>query len=56
MIGEQTEFDKMLFGKRDEEMAKKIVSVLEKQAGTYFLVVGAVLFWRYFLLCCGTDY
>ena len=42
MEGEQTEFDQMLFGKRDEEMAKKIVSVLENQAGTYFLVVGAV--------------
>ena len=41
MEGEQTEFDQMLFGKRDEEMAKKIVSVLENQAGTYFLVVGA---------------
>ena len=41
MEGEQTEYDQMLFGKRDEEMAKKIVSVLENQAGTYFLVVGA---------------
>jgi uncharacterized protein len=41
MEGEQTEFDQMLFGKRDEEMAKKIVSVLENQVGTYFLVVGA---------------
>ena len=41
MEGEPTEYDQMLFGKRDEEMAKKIVSVLENQAGTYFLVVGA---------------
>ena len=41
MEGEQSEFDQMLFGKRDEEMAKKIVSVLENEAGTYFLVVGA---------------
>lgn len=39
--GEQSEFDQMLFGKRDEEMAKSIVSVLEEQAGTYFLVVGS---------------
>ena len=41
MEGEPTEFNQMLFGKRDEEMAKKIVSVLEEDQGTYFLVVGA---------------
>ena len=29
MEGEQTEFDKMLFGKRDEEMAKKIVVAVD---------------------------
>jgi uncharacterized protein len=39
--GEPTEYSQMLFGKRDVEMAKKIVTVLEEEQGTYFLVVGA---------------
>lgn len=31
----------MLFGERDEQMAKKIMNVLEEEEGTYFVVVGA---------------
>ncbi|ATP40227.1 conjugal transfer protein TraB [Solibacillus sp. R5-41] len=39
--GDQSEFNAMLFGKRDEDMAQKIATVLEEDEGTYFLVVGA---------------
>ena len=39
---EPSELNKMLFGVRDEEMAKKIMTLLEsKEKGTYFVVVGA---------------
>ena len=41
MEGDTSEFNQMLFGKRDEEMAAKLVDVLEKQPGTFFVVVGA---------------
>lgn len=41
MEGDTSEFNQMLFGKRDENMANSIVTVLEEQEGTYFLVVGA---------------
>lgn len=41
MEGDTSEFNQMLFGKRDEEMAAKLVSVLEEQEGTFFVVVGA---------------
>ena len=41
MEGEASEFNEMLFGLRDEQMAKKIVSLLEDEEGTYFVVVGA---------------
>ncbi|MGM9950957.1 MAG: TraB/GumN family protein [Lysinibacillus sp.] len=36
-----SEFEQMLFGVRDEQMAKKIMNVLEEEEGTYFVVVGA---------------
>ena len=37
-----SELNKMLFGVRDEEMAKKIMTLLEsEEKGTYFVVVGA---------------
>ncbi|KGR86188.1 TraB/GumN family protein [Lysinibacillus odysseyi] len=36
-----SEFNQMLFGVRDEKMAKKIVNMLEEKEGTYFVVVGA---------------
>ncbi|MFJ7952185.1 TraB/GumN family protein [Lysinibacillus sp. NPDC096418] len=39
--GEDSEFNEMLFGLRDEQMAKKIVSLLEDEEGEYFVVVGA---------------
>ena len=39
--GEASEFNEMLFGLRDEQMAKKIVSLLEDEEGKYFVVVGA---------------
>ncbi|MEG0386003.1 MAG: TraB/GumN family protein [Solibacillus sp.] len=39
--GIQSEFNTMLFGKRDEDMAQKIATVLDEEEGTYFLVVGA---------------
>ncbi|MEK4425372.1 TraB/GumN family protein [Solibacillus sp. FSL K6-1523] len=39
--GESSEQNAMLFGKRDEDMAQKIATVLEEDKGTYFLVVGA---------------
>lgn len=39
---EQTEFSNMLFGKRDKDMADKIIEILEsEEKGTYFVVVGA---------------
>ncbi|MFL0582716.1 TraB/GumN family protein [Solibacillus silvestris] len=41
MEGDTSEFNQMLFGKRDEEMAAKLVDVLEEQQGTFFVVVGA---------------
>lgn len=41
MEGEASEFNEMLFGLRDEQMAKKIISLLEDKEGTYFVVVGA---------------
>lgn len=39
--GDLSEFNQMLFGERDEQMAKKIMNVLEEEEGTYFVVVGA---------------
>ena len=41
MEGDTSEFNQMLFGKRDAEMAAKLVGVLEEQKGTFFVVVGA---------------
>ncbi|MEO4053900.1 TraB/GumN family protein [Solibacillus sp. CAU 1738] len=41
MQGEASELNEMLFGLRDEQMAKKIISLLENEEGTYFVVVGA---------------
>lgn len=41
MEGEASEFTEMLFGLRDEQMAKKIISLLKDKEGTYFVVVGA---------------
>ena len=41
MEGDTSEFNQMLFGKRDEEMAAKLVDVLEEKQGTFFVVVGA---------------
>lgn len=41
MEGDTSEFNQMLFGKRDAEMATKLVDVLEEQKGTFFVVVGA---------------
>ncbi|QDQ01856.1 TraB/GumN family protein [Lysinibacillus fusiformis] len=41
MDGESSEFNEMLFGLRDEQMAKKIINVLEEKEGTYFVVVGS---------------
>lgn len=38
---EATEYDAMLFGARDEQMAQKIATLLEEQEGTYFVVIGA---------------
>ena len=38
---EESEFDEMLFGKRDEQMAQKLIKLLEEEEGTYFVVVGA---------------
>lgn len=40
--GETSEFEAMLFGERDKNMAAKIAELLEsEEKGTYFLVVGA---------------
>ncbi|MEK4229333.1 TraB/GumN family protein [Solibacillus sp. FSL H8-0538] len=41
MEGEASEFNEMLFGLRDEQMAQKIISLLKDKEGTYFVVVGA---------------
>ncbi|MGN7477369.1 TraB/GumN family protein [Solibacillus silvestris] len=41
MEGDTSEFNQMLFGKRDENMAAKLADVLEEQDGTFFVVVGA---------------
>ncbi len=41
MEGTPSEFNKMLFGLRDEQMAKKIMNVLEEKEGKYFVVVGS---------------
>ncbi|MGE7981712.1 TraB/GumN family protein [Solibacillus sp. NPDC093137] len=41
MEGDTSEFNQMLFGKRDADMAAKLVDVLEEQKGTFFVVVGA---------------
>ncbi|MFJ7738410.1 TraB/GumN family protein [Lysinibacillus sp. NPDC097287] len=38
---ETSEMNKMLYGVRDEQMAKKIISLLEDKEGEYFVVVGA---------------
>ncbi|MFW7186082.1 TraB/GumN family protein [Lysinibacillus sp. BNK-21] len=41
MEGTSSEFNEMLFGLRDEKMAKKIMNVLEEKEGKYFVVVGS---------------
>ncbi|MEQ6354851.1 TraB/GumN family protein [Lysinibacillus sp. M3] len=41
MEGGTSEYNEMLFGVRDEQMAKKIMNVLEEKKGTYFVVVGS---------------
>lgn len=41
MEGTSSEFNEMLFGLRDEKMAKKIMNVLEAKEGKYFVVVGS---------------
>ena len=41
MQGEGSEFDEMLFGKRDEQMSQNLIKLLEEEEGTYFVVVGA---------------
>ncbi|MER1957350.1 MAG: TraB/GumN family protein [Solibacillus sp.] len=41
MEGEDTEYSNMLFGQRDEDMAKSIIEVLETEPGKFFVVVGA---------------
>ena len=38
---DDSEYSKMLFGKRDENMAKSIIEVLETEPGKFFVVVGA---------------
>lgn len=40
--GSENELTNMLFGKRDKDMAEKIIDILEsEEKGTYFVVVGA---------------
>lgn len=39
--GDTSEFNTMLFGKRDANMAEKIANLIEEEEGTYFVVVGA---------------
>lgn len=41
MEGTSSEFNETLFGLRDEQMAKKIMNVLEEKEGKYFVVVGS---------------
>ncbi|MEB2300264.1 TraB/GumN family protein [Lysinibacillus xylanilyticus] len=41
MEGGSSEYNEMLFGLRDEQMAKKIMNVLKEKKGTYFVVVGS---------------
>ncbi|KGR77641.1 TraB/GumN family protein [Ureibacillus manganicus] len=41
MEGEPSEFNSMLFGERDIQMAKKIQALLKDKEGTFFVVVGA---------------
>lgn len=42
VAAEQSEYKEILFGKRDQDMANKLVDLLEKEDGqTYFVVVGA---------------
>lgn len=41
MEGDDSEFATMLFGQRDENMAKSIVDVLKNEPGKFFVVVGA---------------
>ncbi|MGE7690983.1 TraB/GumN family protein [Lysinibacillus sp. NPDC097214] len=41
MEGGTSEYNEMLFGLRDEQMAKKIMNVLKDKKGTYFVVVGS---------------
>ncbi len=41
MDGEASEYNDMLFGARDEQMAQKIIALLKEEEGTYFIVVGA---------------
>jgi len=41
MEGGPSEYNEMLFGLRDEQMAKKIMNVLKEKKGTYFVVVGS---------------
>ncbi|MFC7685765.1 TraB/GumN family protein [Ureibacillus sp. GCM10028918] len=41
MEGDTSEFNAMLFGERDANMAEKITTLLEEEEGTYFVVVGA---------------
>jgi len=41
MEGESSEYNEMLFGLRDEQMAKKIMNLLKEKKGTYFVVVGS---------------
>jgi len=40
-LGGPSEFNEMLLGKRDEQMAQKLIKLLEEEEGTYFVVVGA---------------
>ncbi|MDN4492160.1 TraB/GumN family protein [Ureibacillus aquaedulcis] len=41
MDGDTSEFNTMLFGERDANMAEKISTLLEDEEGTFFVVVGA---------------
>ncbi|KGR76541.1 TraB/GumN family protein [Ureibacillus sinduriensis] len=41
MEGDTSEFNTMLFGERDANMAAKITNLLEEEEGTFFVVVGA---------------
>lgn len=39
--GDDSEYNKMLFGQRDENMANSIVEILKNKPGKFFVVVGA---------------